>query len=799
MLNPSQQQAVEHLHGPALVLAGAGAGKTSVLTQRVERLVTRGHVHPSRMLVVTFTNKAAREMKERLAKLLGWQQVKEIWAGTFHSICCRVLRQHIEALNMGYGNNFVIYDPKDQEKTMDLTVRSLNLDPKDYQAYQLLNKIGKYKNAGLTPDEIPAGSVDDPFEIRLYRAYQQTLSQNNALDFDDLLFLTLRLLREQEEVRLQLQQRFEQILVDEYQDTNTVQFELIRLLGERHRNLFVVGDVDQSIYSFRNANFRIILRFQEDYPDARIIKLEENYRSTGHILSAANDLIQHNQERFEKVLRATRGQGEPLRFHQALNEDEEAAWIAAQIKRISETGQPFGNFAILYRTNAQSRVYEQKLIQYALPYHVVGGFRFYDRREIKDMLCYLQVIHNPQDSLSLKRILNVPKRGVGAKAVETLETSATFEGRGLTLFEAIQTFRVVDTLPLKAQSGVQFLASFLQQIRQQKLPVAELLERVFNESGYRAEVEAEPDSKKRQDRLDNVAALIQAAIEFEVDAQNNKGDPSDLGAFLEKIALFSDTDKLKDENKSISLMTVHAAKGLEFPVVFLPGVEEGIFPHIRSILDDNAQQAIEEERRLMYVAITRAKNQLFLTYASQRRNKRAAVHNRLSRFMVEIAHHMRLPGELLVEFQEHQRGERYKRMNIKGEKDLPGQQPVPAAPLHPLAEKMRNMQQQRGQSTASPVVPPTAPAAPLHPLVEKMQRLQKGQLTQSTSAAAQPLSASRPAPASISRSLTTGDRVRHPDLGIGEVQKIIPPLAKVLFPTGVKTFHMDSAPLERLS
>lgn len=825
-LNPSQRQAVEHNFGPALVLAGAGAGKTSVLTQRVARLLRDTDLQPSRLMVVTFTNKAAKEMKERLAKMLGWKAVKEIWAGTFHSICCRILRQEIESLNMGYSRNFVIYDPKDQEKTMDLTVRSMNLDPKDYKASQMLNLVSRFKSSGLGPESISPGQVEDAFHIRLYRNYQESLLRNNALDFDDLLSLTLRLLREQPETRERLQQRFEQVLIDEYQDTNTVQFELVKTLSERHRNIFVVGDVDQSIYSFRNANFRIILRFQEDFPDARVIKLEENYRSTGHILAAANDLIERNTERFAKTLIATRGQGEPLRFFQAHNEDEESSYIARQIQRLQEQENlSFGDFALLYRTNAQSRLYEQKLIHFGVPYHVVGGYRFYDRREIKDMLSYLQVLHNPQDSLSLKRILNVPKRGVGAKAVETLETSATFEGRGLTLWEAIQNERVRCQVPSRAQEGLQDLVQVLQRLMAERLPVSELIERLYHETGYRRDLEAEDDPKKREDRQENVMSLIQAALEFESETENK----TDLGAFLEKIALFSDTDKLKDENRAVHLMTVHSAKGLEFPVVFIPAVEEGVFPHIRSLMEENPQAAVEEERRLMYVALTRAKNRLFLTYASNRRNQRASIHNRLSRFMVEISAHLNLPGELLAEVHQHQHEQKLKRMNIKTAKDLPGFQSQPAE-LHPMLKRVAKAAQQQPPrpepptrsalpERPSPARPPADEAPPWavgpgEAQGEDMARISELKARLAARAAGQsPGRDTGPRPSGLrNRSsaagevtpaaplqLAAGDRVRHPDFGVGQVQKVIQNLARVSFPTGPKTLNLAAAPLEKIS
>jgi DNA helicase II / ATP-dependent DNA helicase PcrA len=747
MLNPNQKRAVEHPGGPTLVLAGAGAGKTSVLTQRVARLCQSG-IAPSRILVVTFTNKAAKEMKERLTKLLGKDVVKEIWAGTFHSICGRILRIEIENLNLGYNTKFAIYDPRDQEKAMDRVIRGLNLDPKDYKPSKMLQVVGKFKNAGIHPDAVAPGDVEDIFEIRVYRQYQQFLRKNNAMDFDDMLFLTLQLLQENAEVLERLQRRFKHILVDEYQDTNSVQFELIKRLGEHWRNVFVVGDVDQSIYSFRHANFRIILRFQQDYPDATLIKLEENYRSTGRILAAANTLINHNRERFEKTLIATRGPGEAIRFYPAQHEDDEASFIVKQIQRIQEQESlNWGDFAILYRTNSQSRLFEQKLVQARMPYHVVGGFRFYDRREIKDLLGYLAVISNPLDSLSLRRILNVPKRGLGPKALETLETFATFEGRGLTLWQAIQEPSVTGQLGQKNQDALEELAQILHRFTQTPLPVGELLERVYVESGYKADIEAETDEKQRQNRHENVQSLIQAAIDFEEKSK----DPTNLQGFLDDVALFSDSDSRK-EGKTIMLMTVHSAKGLEFPVVFVPGVEESIFPHVRSIQE--GEHAIEEERRLMYVAMTRARNHLFLIHCAARRNKRASLSNRLSRFMVEIHEHIQIPGNLLVAVRQHEYEQRIKKMNNKTFADLP---PVPG----------------ETRTNPTPLKRPTPMTTPQ-------------QTSQPSSLRAVP-------------TLQVGDKVRHPEWGIGEVQKVIRTLANISFGGQLKTINLSVAPLEKIS
>lgn len=765
MLNPNQKRAVEHPGGPTLVLAGAGAGKTSVLTQRVARLCQRG-VHPSRILVVTFTNKAAKEMKERLAKLLGQDVVKEIWAGTFHSICSRILRQEIEQLKLGYNAQFAIYDPRDQEKAMDQVIRSLNLDPKDYKASLMLHMVSKYKNAGIHPDAISPRDLDDPFHIHIYRQYQHFLRQNNAMDFDDMLFLTLQLLQEIPNTLRLLQKRFEHILVDEYQDTNAVQFELIKLLGEYWRNVFVVGDVDQSIYSFRHANFRIILRFQQDYPDAVVIKLEENYRSTGRIIEAANQLISKNRERFEKTLIPTRGPGEPIRFYAAQHEDDEANFIVKQIQRLKDREDlNWGDFAILYRTNSQSRLFEQKLVAANMPYHVVGGFRFYDRREIKDLLCYLQVLANPQDSLSLRRILNVPKRGLGAKALETLETFATFEGRGLTLWQAIQESSVTCQLGSKGQEA---LETFIQVMRrlQTPLPVGELLEKVYVESGYKAEIEAEKDEKVRQNRMENVQALIQAAIDYEEKSK----DPTNLQGFLEEIALFTDSDP-KQEGKAILLMTVHSAKGLEFPVVFIPGVEENIFPHVRSVYE--GETAIEEERRLMYVALTRARDYLFLIHCAARRNKRASLSNRLSRFMVEIHEHLRIPDSLLMAVRQHEYELRLKKLNNKGFEDL-----------------------RQGPPSGHRAVVAGVSAAPQPAAVQQSAESRRPATVASVSCSASAL-----AQAIHHRSplaLQAGDRVIHPQWGIGKVQKVIRTLASISFGGQTRTLDLTVAPLEKM-
>lgn len=749
-LNPNQQKAVTHTGGPTLVLAGAGAGKTRVLTHRVAHLIKSGKVITSRVLVVTFTNKAAKEMKERLQQLIGKEQTKDIWAGTFHSICCRILRRDIDKLGMGYNSKFIIYDPRDQEKTMDTVIRTMNMDPRKFKASKMLYLVSKLKNLGFMPDSPGLDQVDNN-EAKIYQRYQQALQKNNALDFDDLLLLSLHLFKKQPEILERYQSRFEQILVDEYQDTNAVQFNFIKQLGGRHRNIFVVGDVDQSIYGFRHADFRIILRFQEDYPDATLIKLEENYRSTKRIIEASNALINHNKNRFDKTLISTRGSGAPIVFQEMQGEIDEASFVVDQIRRI-EAGESyhFGDFAILYRTNQQSRLFEQKLIQYNIPYHVVGGYRFYDRKEIKDLLSYLNVINNPQDSLSLKRILNIPKRGIGPKAIQIIETGAYYEGRGLTLWEALQEEMVIEQLSLNVKEAVQSFTRFMQNIMNNpELNVSQIIEAVYKESGYQASLEEIEDEQDQESRVGNVNAIIQAAIEYE----DSSKDPTNLSGFLERIALFSDSDQIKD-GRSVTLMTVHSAKGLEYPVVLIPGVEEGIFPHIRSIMEGEESGAIEEERRLMYVALTRAKDRLILTYAKFRRNKRAQMSNKLSRFMLEVSDYIKIPGPLLVEARQYQ---------------IEQQRKKKAIPLLSLKDIKKS----------------TPSLLSLH---------QKDPPEKTTPA----LKISDIQPITVEYKI--GDKIRHPQWGEGQIQKIVKRLARIDFAEqGIKNLDVTKNILEKLS
>ncbi|HEY9844130.1 MAG: ATP-dependent helicase [Candidatus Sericytochromatia bacterium] len=633
-LNERQQQAVLFGEGPLLVLAGAGAGKTRVLTQRVAQLVQQRSISASRILVVTFTNKAAKEMKARLENLIGPGQVDKLWVGTFHAICARLLRQEIDLLG-GYTRRFAIYDPDDQEKLMKATLAQLDLDPSQHRPRSMLKKISELKNRGLLPADYrrQAHEFDEMLLARVYAAHQENLAKNNALDFDDLLLLALQLLRRHPAIMQRYQTHFQYVLVDEYQDTNSVQFELVRLLAEPQNNIFVVGDVDQSIYSFRNADFQIILRFQQDYPGAAVIKLEENYRSTRPILEAANTLIDYNRDRFDKVLVSVRGEGEAIRFHTSRNEYQEADYVLSQIRQLVDGGYDYGDVCVLYRTNAQSRLFEERLVQSNIPHQILGAFRFYERKEIKDLIAYLAVLYNPLDSLALRRIVNTPKRGIGSKSLQNLDRAA--EREGLSLWDALNSESILASLPKRTRAPLDELVKFLNANRDFSCKLHELIEKIYVDSGYRAELAKDEESFEEREAY--VISFLQAARDFVPASPDTL-----LGDFLQHLALISDIDHLKDEGRLVRLMTVHAAKGLEFPVVFITGLEEGVFPHLRSIRaeEEGDDGPIEEERRLMYVAMTRAQDLLYMSHARQRTVRGEPAYAEASRFLEEIEAHL---------------------------------------------------------------------------------------------------------------------------------------------------------------
>lgn len=627
-LNDRQCEAVKHTEGPLLITAGAGSGKTKVLTCRIAHLLELG-VAPYRILAITFTNKAAKEMKERVTNLVG-AQADSIWLSTFHSFCAKLLRFEVDGFH-GYTRNFTIYDSSDQLVLVKDCLKKLNLDDKQFTPRSVLGTISSAKNV-LMDAKAFAAKASDFYEQKVadvYAMYQEKLRENNAVDFDDLLFLAVRLLQENEEVREKYQSRFQYILVDEYQDTNHAQYALTKILAARWRNICVVGDADQSIYAWRGADIRNIIDFTRDYPDAASIKLEQNYRSTKTILHAANAVIDNNESRPKKTLWTENPAGNKIIHYQAQTEHDEADYIAGVIYNRHEIShEPYGDMAILFRTNAQSRVLEEKLMRYAIPYTMVGGTKFYDRKEIKDVLAYLRLLYNPEDSLSLTRIINVPKRNIGATTME--HVAAYAEAQGISLFEALSS---TDEIPVtkRAKASLENFAAMIFDLLNdiEGKDVLSLIETVIKQTGYgdMLDKEAEHDPQG-ESRKENVGEFLSVAKDY-MDS-NPEGNLQD---FLENVALVSDVDDFESSDSKVTLMTLHAAKGLEFPVVFLTGLDEGLFPHSRTLMDP-AQ--VEEERRLAYVGITRAERQLYVTNAVTRTMYGRISAYMPSRFLAEI-------------------------------------------------------------------------------------------------------------------------------------------------------------------
>lgn len=626
-LNPNQKLAVTTVNGPVLVIAGAGSGKTRVLTARIAHLIQAHGVLPYRIVAVTFTNKAAQEMRERLENLIG-PSAEQVVMGTFHSLCVRILRA--EAAYVGRSSDFQIFDEGDQQAVMREVCRELNLDPQRVPPKRLLAAISRAKDELLTPEEYPThGDFWEQIVAKAYAKYQQKLVQSNAFDFDDLIMTVVRMFKEHPEVGRKYQERYDHILVDEYQDTNRAQYLLVQHLAQRTGNICVVGDEDQSIYAFRGADIRNILEFEKDFPGAAIIKLEENYRSTKNILGAANSVIKNNTERKEKQLWTSRAEGEKVAFFQGSNEWEEARFVGDSIKELNRRGGvSFRDVAILYRTHSLSRVLEEEFMRSGIPYRIVSGVRFYERKEIKDLLAYLRLIHNPSNDISFLRVVNTPRRGIGETTLDRLGTYAQqFE---LSLYDSLSYLEGVDGLGGKALKA---LAAFRDMVRGwrgrlDELSLSSLVSTVLEESGYLAELQAQRDDEAQQ-RMENLQEFLSLAKQFET-AGNVAAD---LGTLLEYVALISDVDTYDSEADAVSMMTVHASKGLEFPVVFIVGLEEGVFPHARSAWEDGQ---LEEERRLAYVAMTRAQERLFLTCAKQRTLYGATRPNAVSTFVREI-------------------------------------------------------------------------------------------------------------------------------------------------------------------
>ena len=643
-LNPQQEAAVVHAGGPLLVVAGAGSGKTRVLTRRIAYLMKKRGVAPYEILAITFTNKAAGEMKERVAELVG-SIARSMWVSTFHSACVRVLRQ--EAVRLGYNNAFSIYDQADSLKLITIVARELNLDSKRYPARQFQSMISNAKNELLGPNDYLAATKNQFEQVvaEVYALYQRRLQQANAMDFDDLIMKTVEVLQRFPESKSRFRSRFRHVLVDEYQDTNHAQYVLIREIvgsdtdGMPAAELCVVGDADQSIYGFRGATIRNILQFELDFPNATTVLLEQNYRSTQNILNAANAVITQNESRKEKNLWSQAGSGAPLVGYIAEDEHDEAEFIKSEIRKLQDEGvsQP-GDTAIFYRTNAQSRVFEEVFMRAALPYKVVGGVRFYERKEVKDLLAYLRVLANPNDEVSIRRIINVPKRGIGDRALDYVDMYA--QSNAISFWQGLHRCSEISDMPKRAASSVhQFLSMIaaLHVLVEAKVRPSVIIEAVLEQSGFLAELSTSKDPQDEV-RVENLQELVAVSMEYEVTPIDDLGEDQEisLAGFLEQVSLVADSDEIpegEDHGGVVTLMTLHTAKGLEFPTVFLTGLEDGIFPHSRTFDDKNE---IEEERRLAYVGLTRAEQRLYLTRAESRSSWGPPNYNPPSRFLDEI-------------------------------------------------------------------------------------------------------------------------------------------------------------------
>ena len=628
-LNPQQREAVQHTEGPLLILAGAGSGKTRVLTCRIAYLIEHCGVRPWNIMAITFTNKAAGEMRERVDGLVGMGS-EAIWVSTFHSSCCRILRRYIDRI--GYDNSFTIYDTDDSRQVMKAVIKELELNPKIYKEKALLGKISAAKNNLVSPDEMEADASrwEEKQTARAYRAYQKRLKKNNALDFDDLLVLAVELFEKAPDVLESYQERFRYILIDEYQDTNTVQFRFVKLLAEKYRNICVVGDDDQSIYKFRGANIMNILNFEKSFPGAKVIKLEQNYRSTQSILDAANEVISNNSGRKEKKLWTDNGQGTRVRFREFQTGCDEAEFVAGEIvKKVREQNRSYRDYAVLYRTNAQSRLFEEKMIAADIPYKLVGGVNFYSRREIKDMLAYLKTVDNGLDDLAVQRIVNVPKRGVGATSLARVQNYAL--ENGISFYEALQD---ADRIPGLGRSlnGIRKFTTLIGRFRaagREYLNVREILEMIISETGYVAELEEEGTDEDKA-RIENINELVSKTADYMEQAEN----PS-LSEFLQQVSLVADIDSVDPDGDYVLLMTLHSAKGLEFDYVYMTGMEENTFPSYMAVSGEDSEE-LEEERRLCYVGITRARKELTMTAAQMRMVRGEPQFLRASRFVREI-------------------------------------------------------------------------------------------------------------------------------------------------------------------
>lgn len=631
-LNKPQKEAVFHTEGPLLILAGAGSGKTRVLTHRIAYLIEEKGVNPWNILAITFTNKAAEEMRQRVDSLVGIG-AESIWVSTFHSMCVRILRRYIDRL--GYDNRFTIYDMDDQKTLMKEVCRKTDIDTKRFKERMLLSVISSAKNEMILPEEFELNAGGDFVQLKIakvYKEYEAQMRANNALDFDDLLVKTVQLLETQPDVRENYQERFRYIMVDEYQDTNTVQFRLVSLLAGKYRNLCVVGDDDQSIYKFRGANIRNILDFEKEFSDAKVIKLEQNYRSVGNVLEVANSVIRNNKGRKEKTLWTDNEKGEKIRLRQFDTAYDEAQFIAEDIKDETAQGANYSDHAVLYRTNAQSRLLEEKFVAMNIPYKIVGGINFYSRREIKDVLSYLKTIDNGKDDLAVRRIINVPKRGIGLTTINRIQESAA--ARGIGFYDALSAPDLIPGIGRSA-SKLDSFAALIEYFkgRSEESGVTDLLTEVIEKTGYTESLEAD-DPEELEARVQNIDELVSKAAVYE-ESCSDRGERPTLSGFLEEVALVADIDSVAEDRDYVILMTLHSAKGLEFPHVYLAGMEDGLFPSYMSISGDDPEE-LEEERRLCYVGVTRAEEKLTLTCARMRLVRGERQYNSMSRFIKEM-------------------------------------------------------------------------------------------------------------------------------------------------------------------
>lgn len=753
-LNERQRAAVTHTDGPLLVIAGAGSGKTRVLTYRIAYLLESGKALPSQILAVTFTNKAAQEMKERLRQLVG-PIADSLWVGTFHATCVQILRRHADRI--GYKRHFLIFDTSDQIAAMKETLKELNVDQRNFEPRAVLSTISAAKNE-LVDWRTYQERASDFWERnvgRFYEHYQKKLEANSAMDFDDLLGQTVRLFREHPDVLEEYQERFRYVLIDEYQDTNRAQYVLVSMICARHRNLCVVGDADQSIYRFRGADIRNILDFERDYEDAKVVKLEQNYRSTKRILEAANAVIENNLDRPDKTLFTENPEGELIRFYRAEDERDEAAFVAEEIERLRrEESFSYQDITILYRTHAQSRTFEEEFIRRGMPYRIVSGVRFYERKEIKDLLAYLRLIANTDDELSLRRIINVPKRGIGDTTLGRIQQFADQEG--ITLFEAMRRVEEVeDVTPAYARRVKEFTELILGfREAAEGLSLTGLVDKVLRDTGYIAELQAEK-SVEAEARIENLQEFLSVAKEFETQVE------SGLEAFLDHVALVSDVDAYEEGVDMVTMMTLHSAKGLEFPVVFLVGMEDGVFPHSRALWEPGE---LEEERRLCYVGMTRAMRLLYFTCAKFRTLYGQSNYNNVSRFVDEV------PPSLIHDIGEERARARMARLGRLGLSDVATRAALRG--VSGVGDGGRSGASASGVLGASGALGASAASG-----------------------------ASRAGNAALN--FASGEKVRHAKFGVGTVISVQPSgsdaILTVAFPgEGIKRLMASMAPLERV-